>query len=107
MNAPQHAPPVADSRSRVGLLVMDGLLIVLMGWLLYTVIAARAAESAEQQEGVRAGGETTESESSAQDGAPGDGGVDPQSGDRDLEGQGSGEPADTGTGTGTEERSNG
>lgn len=38
MNA-TSAPPVADKRARVGLLVMDGLLIVLMGWLLYTVVA--------------------------------------------------------------------
>jgi|GEM_PF-4447986 len=41
------APPVADKRSRVGLLVMDGLLIVLMGWLLYTVVAARDAAEKE------------------------------------------------------------
>ncbi|QDU84357.1 hypothetical protein Pla163_14640 [Planctomycetes bacterium Pla163] len=41
------APPVvADSRSRVGLLVMDGLLVVLMSWLLYVVVADRGAAEA-------------------------------------------------------------
>lgn len=43
------APIVADSRSRVGLLVMDGLLVLLMSWLLYVVVADRSAASASEE----------------------------------------------------------
>jgi hypothetical protein len=45
------SPIVADSRSRVGLLVMDGLLIVLMSWLLYVVVADRSAAEASEEAG--------------------------------------------------------
>jgi hypothetical protein len=40
MNA-SDAPPVADRAWRVRLLVVDGLLVALLGWLLYIVIRDR------------------------------------------------------------------
>lgn len=44
--AEASAHPVADRRARVGLLVMDGLLVLLMAWLLWAVVLERESEEA-------------------------------------------------------------
>ncbi len=62
-----EAPPVADRAWRVRLLVVDGLLVALLGWLLYIVIrdrerAEQPAESGNSEQVVPANGDTPPTE---------------------------------------------